>query len=406
MCDNKDNTADIIIEYGDLNGKHARKVVSVYSGKNIGKKNETTPLEQAIKDAEGRILKKEREGYKTLETLGLSYSDVFSLNEVGLIVDSTTLDIALPLTNTDKTGAEKPMKCQPYFKDDKVTPRINFPCYAQPKINGFRCVNFFRIGETDLFGQSMKAVFKSKEGLVYTTLGHIEQDMLKLRKLMLADSNFVNILEKYNLKVDDLVFDVEMFIKNELLETISSAVKKLNANTPRLKFYIFDLAIPKLTQEQRLVLLKQIFTLFGGQLQNVVRVINKIVNNNNEAIALGKQWIQEGYEGGVYRDPKAEYAFGKRPRTITKYKEKDSAEFTILDIYDSPNNPGVPTFLCQNNIADNTFEVVIKGELSERKQYLIDRAKHIGKKLSVEFGERTKDLKPFHAVGLAIRDYE
>jgi len=41
-----------------------------------------------------------------------------------------------------------------------------------------------------------------------------------------------------------------------------------------------------------------------------------------------------------------------------------------------------------------------------RKKYLDDKVDLIGKPLTVEFYERTKDDLPFHAVGIAVRDYE
>lgn len=406
----EDGIGIIKVIYGNLNGKRAEKITTVQTGKNIGKKNETTPLQQALSDAKGKVLKKSREGYKSCEDLGLKLEDIQRLNGM---IDEVELDIALPITNTDMEGVEKPMKAQPYFKDDGVTPKITFPCYGQAKLNGFRACVFFRKGENDLFGATTNVVIKSKNGLEYNTLVHIEHDFKLLLEAAKQDGNLVNILEKHNLTIDQIVFDGEVYLANTFLEDISSAVKKTNELTPFLEYHIFDLAIPKLTQVERITLLKQIFTItsnntasIGKPFARIGRVLTKYVNNHEEAISLSKQWIQEGYEGGIFRDLKATYAFGKRPSTMVKYKERESAEFIILSISDTPENPGVPVFTCRNDINDEIFDVVIQGDLEKRKKYFEESDKYIGKSITVEFYERTKKGVPFHAVGITIRDYE
>ena len=395
----------IEIKHGDVNKKMTPKTIVVQTGKNLGRKNETTPAQQAVLDAKGRILKKKREGYKSCKDIGLEFNDVLRLDGS---INIDTLNTTLPLTNTDMEGVEKPMKAQKYFKDDGVTPRITFPCFGQPKINGFRAVAYFRKGADDLFGNTTDVILKSKNGLEYNDLTEIQNEFKLFRSTAILNGNLVNILEKYQLKIDDIVFDGEVYFPNTLLEDISSATRKRNELTPSLEFHVFDLAIPKLNQTERLTLLKQIFNIVGSSvsLYKLKKVITKVINSNSEAISYSKQWISEGYEGGIFRDPKVEYAFGKRPMTMVKYKERESKEFIILDIYDTPSNPEVPVFLCQNDINDETFEVVIEGSLEKRKEYLVNKDKHINKKLTVEFYERTKKEVPFHAIGIAVRDYE
>ena len=44
--------------------------------------------------------------------------------------------------------------------------------------------------------------------------------------------------------------------------------------------------------------------------------------------------------------------------------------------------------------------------IDERRQYFTNREQHIGKYITVEYYERTKKGVPFHAIGVAVRDYE
>jgi hypothetical protein len=91
---------------------------------------------------------------------------------------------------------------------------------------------------------------------------------------------------------------------------------------------------------------------------------------------------------------------------MVKFKDRESSEFLITNIIDSDKNPGIPIFVCKNDINDENFEVVIEGTLDERRQYFTNREQHIGKYITVEYYERTKKGVPFHAIGVAVRDYE
>ncbi len=61
----------IIIHEGLIDGKKTSTSRAVKSGKNIGKMNETSPFEQACKEAESRWTKKKKQGYKSLLDLGV-----------------------------------------------------------------------------------------------------------------------------------------------------------------------------------------------------------------------------------------------------------------------------------------------------------------------------------------------
>lgn len=371
------SSALITINEGLLNGKQTPTTNLITKGKNIGKMNETSPYTQACSQAESKWEKKRKQGYKSLQDLGIS-----------LLTD---LDLALPMNRTDADGNAKPMKAQAYFKDNGDV-RIKFPCFGQPKLNGFRVMaNWESVEEGEgLFkGQTEKVVFRSKEGLKYTILEHIANEF---------DKSFF-ALDK------PLSLDGEMYIHGAILSEISSAVRKRNPNTTKLQFCIFDIAIDY-NQKIRIDMLEAIKTKISTKgIKNIKVVPTVIINSNEEAQVYTDSCIKQGYEGAIFRDMKATYQFGKRPQTMTKLKRFQDKEFKIVDVVGGENSPELGVFVC---LAENgkTFKCTPEGTKELKTEYLSNKVKYIGKKVTVRFFERTKDQLPFHAIATTVRDYE
>lgn len=381
---NSNNTSTLIIEEGLLDGKKTLTTRVIKTGKNLGKMNSTTPFEQACKQLESRVEKKNKQGYRSLNDLGIP--TIMELEET------------LPVNREDKDGNSKPMKAQQYYKFKTVNgvktktnePLIKFPCFGQPKLNGFRVMarwETVKIDEGTLLETEVeKVVFRSKEGLRYDILEHIEKSFSK-------DMFITN--EGYS-----LAFDGEMYIHGEILSEISSAVRKRNPKTEKLSFHIFDIAVENVKQDERLNYMNTFINR-----PNIFFVKTGIVRNNEEAQIFTDSCIKEGYEGAIFRDMKATYQFGKRPQTMVKLKRSEDFEFKIVDVIGGENSPELGVFVC---LAENglTFNCNPEGSAEVKKEYLINKSKYIGKNLTVRFFERTKDGLPFHAVGIAVRDYE
>lgn len=381
----------IQIEEGLIDGKQTITHININKGKNIGKINETTHFEQACSQALSKWERKKKQGYKTLIDLKIIANINASEGDL-----KNFLEIALPKNRTDANNISKPMKAQQYFKDDGSV-RIKFPCFAQPKLNGFRVMaRWEKVIEnqgTLLETEVEKVVFRSKEGLKYGILEHIENDFNK-------DLFYNNKTEKY-----DLAFDGECYIHGEILSEISSAVRKRNPKTQKLKFYIFDIAIEKLPQNTRLDLLSFIDTQKLYKVENIVGVFRETIKTNEQAQKFTDQCIKEGYEGAIFRDMKAEYQFGKRPQTMTKLKRSQDKEFKVVDVIGGDNSPELGIFVCINE-QGTRFKVTPEGNHEIKKEYLANKNNYIGKMLTVKFFERTKDNLPFHSTGICIRDYE
>lgn len=368
----------ISIHYGMLknrfNGTLIHKIDPIKVGKNLGKANATTPYEQAISEANSRIAKMKKLGYKDAEDLRLLPEEC--TNEA--------LDVVLPYFNTDNNGNIIPMKCQPYLKtvkrkgvETEVVRLQKYPLFAQPKFNGVRA-----------FIDKDFRIF-SKKGLEYTILDHIVAD--------LRDAYF----EYEGL---ELILDGELYIPGEILSNIVSGVRTRNMFTEAVKFYCFDIAIPNMSQEARDHIRRSVIpdlTLLG----NVINVKSQFIRNEIQADEYFNWCIENKFEGTIYRDPDAEYGFGKRPQYITKRKKYIELEFTIVEVIPMEKEPTLGMFVCITK-EGKTFTVVPEGTKTTKTEYLINKNNYIGKLLTCQFYEWTVNNVPFHAKGIAIRDYE
>lgn len=88
-----------------------------------------------------------------------------------------------------------------------------------------------------------------------------------------------------------------------------------------------------------------------------------------------------------------------------KFKKKEDGLFIIRDIVPEGKRTNLPKFVCQNDLNDEYFECTINQPQSVQETYLINKDKYVGKKLLVEFRERSgiKEV-PFHAKGIKIVD--
>jgi len=394
---------DIKKSYGEFNGGQALRWQRNIQGKNIGKANETSPLEQAIFQVESEIKTKKDKGYMSIEDIGI-------YEENGIINLFDYLNTNLPKFRQDAKGGVKPMKAQQYYRSAKnwlapdntiwedrkyyylKNPYVEkepksiitkFPAIAQPKINGVRCT---------LEMIENKAEMKSKEGLSY---------------------NIPHILDYMNLNSDlfnyngiDLILDGELYIHGEPLSEISSAVKKVSLITQRLEFRLFDLAIPDKTQIERWNIIKELKAIFESNLHCPINVIRSfVVRNDKEAQTITDKFIEQGYEGSIFRSMDAEYKFGSRPVTMTKLKRCISAEFKIIGITPQEKDPTKGNFVCITKGGLN-FDVDPKGCEDYKREVLDNKQNYIGKNLTLTFYEWTEDKKPFHILEAVVRDYE
>ena len=407
---------DIKISYGEYNGAQAINWQRDIQGKNTGKTNETNAYEQAVLQAESKIRLQKKRGYMTFEEIEALAPKEGEAGFISLMssatVDSTfiALNKYLPKNRTDAQGDVKPMKAQQYYrsKKDWIDPNgevwsdrkyyyllnpfvrkeknaiiTKFPCMGQPKINGVRCT----IKYTD------KAVLKSKEGKEYF-VAHI--------------NDFFNMNpDIFEYGDSELVLDGELYIHGELLQDIGSAINKPNLITPRVTFQLFDIAIEGYTNKERWDIIKEhIKPKLENHINCPIEIVSTVkINNDSQAQNFTDISIRQGYEGAIFRQVTGMYAFGKRPQDMTKLKRTISHEFKIIDVVPQEVDGSKGNFVC---ITPKGARVTVnpKGDDAFKRHVLRNRLEVIGKNLTCDFYEWTKDGLPFHILNNTIRDYE
>ncbi len=386
------NTAKVSRFYGVLNKFEIPNSYVVDEGKNIGKRNATTPVTQAIAEAKAQVKDKLNNGYRSLKSAEL---------DMGAYTDeelATLLFDILPDDILDIENKRKPMKAIPYKADT-----MEYPAIVQPKINGVR--TFASIGKPSfkhsLFDEESPYILNSKEGHVYD-VAHIS---LALNELI-DKSNSVALEDYFPLKKEDLVFDGELYIPFEKSTSIKGATSRDNALHKKLIFIIFDLAIPDLSQLDRLQILSK---LFGKSTQ--IELINSkhapmicllpstLINYDGDAIDKAFDFINLGFEGAIVRDINATYQFGKRRMNMMKVKNCINGYFEIVDIIPQTKHANLGVAICKNDDgSESTFKCSFKDTTKQKEYYLANKEKYIGSIVPITYFERTINNLPFHGI--------
>jgi DNA ligase-1 len=355
-----DGTAVIWTKHGLLGGKMQLKPKPIKVGKNIGKSNETTPYDQAAKQALSSYKRQIDKRYIT----ELPTAD----NEP---------DILLPML------AEKILD---------FLHKVIYPCFGQSKFNGVRALSK-KLTETQIRITSRK--FKSYDN----TLMHLARYLLPM------------------MNIDD-IFDGEVFLNGWTFQQILRHVKKFRPDTPSLQYWIYDIMSKGLAKERNEYYMNAI----PDNHSHIIKVPTVILHNSEELEIFHRQNIAAGFEGTIVRNMNGVYKCGpSRSTDLLKKKDFIDGEFKIVNYeYELVATVDVETeeiveqyaimFICEVP-GVGTFTAKPKGTIEARSEWYEEGESFIGKDLTVRFAEYTEDGLPFHGVGLdcealAIRDYE
>ena len=176
--------------------------------------------------------------------------------------------------------------------------RLNPPCFAQPKLNGFR------------------AVFKN--GHFYSRSGN-----------QWADKLLQHIITPLRLKCDtDIILDGELYRHGWTLDRIGEAIslfrRKPTSDTLEVAFYVFDLVADTAFADR--------FKAYRATIRRVCNHVQPVpampVRSREDADALHAWYMRAGFEGTIYRTGPGGYRPG-RNRCLMKRKEKRGSGFTV-----------------------------------------------------------------------------
>lgn len=338
----------ISLVYGTENGKSIHTKKYIKSGKNVGKSNATTPITQALKEAQSKFDKQIQKGY---------------------VEDKKDLNKFKPF----------PMLAKDF---NEAKHRIIYPCYIQPKLNGIRCIATKVNGEVKL---------TSRNCLEFKTLDHLKPEISAL----LSEGEY---------------FDGEIYNHDLTFQDIVSYTKKYyKGNTEQLQYHIYDFPYNGDEFEGRYTRYKLFFDKVLSS--NLKSVQSYEIANEQQVYEYHDKFVGQGYEGIIIRNANSLYQWNTRSFDLQKYKEFYDAEFTIIGYYaGTGTDAGAIVFKCRGDGKvvgrNHIFHVVPKGSIKSRRVMYKSGWKYVGKLLTVRYQNLSDQGKPVFPVGMEIRNYE
>lgn len=313
-------------------------------GKNIGKSNETTPEEQAVLKLKSMVNKQRDKAY----------------SEDGSTAHVRTL----------------PMLAHKY-NDHRH--KIIFPCYVQPKLDGFR-----------LLQQDGDAWTRKSKDLPEKCIGHLLWDTGG----MIVDGELV------------LPSTVEG-VRTSLQQTAAAAKKFDHIRSPKLVHWVYDQISDEPFGDRIMDLAARLdYAHSQGFVAQVQLVVTEQVANHDEIQIFYEKCIDMGFEGIMVRHSKQGYTIKHRVDHLLKLKPFDDAEFKIIEVYEGEGgHKGLAIFKCDaGNGNGSTVSAVPKGTHAYRARLWRDREKYIGTWLTIKYQYLSDENIPVFTTGLGIRE--
>lgn len=332
-----------------MGGKLQSTSTTITEGKNVGRANETTPWEQCQLEAESLWTnKRDRRGYS--ETV--------------------------PTGKQDK-------KLRPMLAKTYEAGKVKYPAFAQPKLDGIRCIATLQKGGFTL---------QSRQGKEFVSLGHLHTAL---------QSTFD--------KCGEVILDGELYnheLKNDF-QKIVSAIKrdKPSSDTSLIQYHVYDVINDDDFYNRNRFLKKNL------QVNKNVKLVTTLdIDNHDHLLERYQSFMGDGYEGAIVRHLSGKYEIDKRSSNLLKFKEFMDDEFVIVGaIENKGKQEGQCSLICKTK-KGTEFAVKPKGTEQEREQYWNDwqAGKLKGKLLTVRFFSWTTSEQPVprFPIGVGVRDYE
>jgi DNA ligase-1 len=356
----------VTIQHGLLDGALQTETRVVSEGKNIGKRNETTPFQQAISETERRWKNKvEKESYST---------NVETLQSGGASASEGNMTKFFPML----AGT---MITTPGKKNS-----VEFPCFVQPKLDGLRCV---------IFRQSSDGVIvtQSRTGSFFSTMGHITKELTK----------FFNTNPH-------IVLDGELFTFDIPFETLAGLIKKEKVSIEdqtkllNVKYHVYDMINVNDLQLSYKLRKKYLATHFRTGYNHISLVDTKVATDMDEFKEYFSEYVGDGYEGIMARKLEGKYLLNGRSNDLLKYKEFMENEYKITGFKEGTGrDTGTIIWECETP-EGKVFNVRPQGSIEYRRELFDNGETYIGKLLTVKYQELSEQKVPRFPVGKAIRD--
>ena len=334
---------------GIVGGTLTTSAISVCEGKNIGRANETSAYDQAIKEAEAKYKKKLKTGYSE---------------------------------NLDNAGEKSYVQCMLAEKYNDFKDRVKYPIIINWKLNGTRLI-------------------ATKQGL-FTRKGE--------RYYMDSVPHIWEQLKPFFDEHPNAVLDGEVFndaLKERLNELNSiCATKKKEKITPAFlvkskdicQYHIYDgYGFNETTEStpylKRISLIEDLFSR-RLKTESIHVIQTKTAKTEEELFKAFDAYVAQGGEGLIIRSANMPYEH-KRSKNLLKLKPEDDTEMRIEAIHEGTGDwagkaKSITVRDVDGNIKkDMVFDVSFKGSMPQAIQFLADAKKYIGKKLTIKYNGLT-----------------
>ena len=373
-------TKNIIGRYYVENVTHTGKVrdadiTEVLEGKNLGKKNATTAVGQAILIA------------------NKLYKD--KLNKSTTAVAKQIDDKPLPMLVKKEGSSGKATLSDEDFTEGVI---------IEQKLDGIRAVaHITESGEVDLYSRTAKGLYG---------LDNITRDVS-------------DILYKQTLyPPQDIYLDGEIYLHGKQLQDISGAVRgegeqSGDVQRSKLKYYIFDCFLPSkpdMTQRERKELLNHLFE--DKHYENLVLVEGRIAHSREEMEMIYDEYLEQGYEGAIARRLSRTYEPSKNnyhSDALVKIKPFQTDEYEVTGFKDGAGKEKGAVFFTLKTDKGREFAAVPKGMTYSDRYALYSKFKqdpklfdkeYKGKMATVQYSTLSKLGIPQQSKFVAIRNYE
>lgn len=323
-------------------------------GKNTGRANETTPVEQATKEILAKYKKQKESGY---------FEDIKDIDTVIFF---------------------QPMLAHKW-EDHKDSIDLSKGVYISPKLDGLRCI-FTKDG------------CFSRNGKRFVSFPHIGRE---LKPLFDQDPN--------------LILDGEIYchqLKEDFNKIISLAKKTkpnyldLEESEEYLEYWIFDCpSIPGGYHDRYTGLKKLILDNYRNN-KWIRLCLHKLVHSESDIEKNLQEWLLHKFEGVMVNSYDGEYQ-NKRSKNLLKYKLFTDEEMEIVNVIEGVGNrSGMFGYFTLKTPEGKTFDSNARGNEDFYKRLLKEKNDLIGKMATVRFQNYTPDKVPRFPVVIDIRDYE
>lgn len=278
--------------------------------------------------------------------------------EMGYVIDKDAAELKAG-RGLNSMGLPRPMLAHKYDGKRSVN-----GCFIQPKLDGHRCL---------IANVNSRLIAYSRNAKPIMSIGHI-----------------LNEIDKVDLP-NGWVLDGELYIHGENLQKISSLVRRVQPESERLKYYVYDIIDEGKDFAARSIDLLE--RLLKPVLKHVHPLDTTICDND-----LKYQFdaaINMGFEGLMIREPLSMYESGKRSKSLLKMKKFHDAEFRVVSIKESADGWGIA--VCETK-RGGLFSVTAPGTAEDKLAVAAAPNHFIGRMLTVEYAGLTKDGIPFHPV--------